>query len=143
MAATARRRHRAARAGAVPAVVALTLGLTGCGSADEERCAELYSSVIGAVDGVTSVEVECAVRLSGGWQRIDVHLATDSPDDARVIGEEVLKAIASEPEMDPLWATPQDYFLENGEEVAIGLRDLGFNGVPRVDEVREQYDIEP
>ncbi|MBE1875563.1 hypothetical protein [Myceligenerans pegani] len=132
----------APRLAAVSALGLLVAGLAGC-APGTERCTELYSTVIGAVDGVTSVEIDCSEQFGGGWQRVDVQLATDDPDDARAIGEAVLQAIAAEPEMDPQWATPQDYYLEDGTEATIGLRELGFNGIPTVREVREHYGIEP
>ncbi|RPF20662.1 hypothetical protein [Myceligenerans xiligouense] len=128
--------------GVVSALVALVSGLTGCGSG-ARQCEELYATVIGAVDGVASVDAECSQQFGGGWERVDVHLATNDADGARTIGEEVLKAVAAEPDMEPLWATPRAYYLEDGTEATIGLRDLGFNGVPTVREVREHYGIEP
>lgn len=135
------RKRWAAHIGTYAALTALISGITGC-SASGERCADLYSSAIGAVEGVASVDVDCNLQFGGGWQRIDVHLATNSSEDARVIGETVLKAVASEPEMEPQWTTPRAYYLEDGTQVTI-VGELGFNGVPQVRDVREQYGIEP
>lgn len=120
----------------------LTTGLTGCGG-DEENCAELYTDTIEAVEGVDSVEIDCSLQFGGGWQRVDVHLTTNDSEEAAQIGEDVLRAIAEEPDFEGTWSTPQDYFLEDGTKVTIGLRDLGFNGVPQVRQVREQFGIEP
>ncbi|WP_460750633.1 hypothetical protein [Myceligenerans cantabricum] len=135
-------RRRAVRAGIVSAAVALAAALTGCGS-DGKECTELYTTVVGGVDGVASVDADCREQLGGGWQRVDVHLATDSADEARTIGEAVLEAVAAEPGMDPQWSTPQRYYLQDGTEATIGLRDLGFNGVPTVSEARDHYGVTP
>lgn len=137
-----RKTRWAVHLGSFSALVVLVSGLTGCGGSEAQRCEELFSSSIGAVAGVESVEVDCRVQLGGGWERVSVHLATSDEDEAREIGRSVLRAVAEEPEMDPQWSTPQGYFLQDGTEASIDRRELGFNGVPTVGEVREVFDIQ-
>jgi hypothetical protein len=99
--------------------------------------------IVPAVEGVTSVEVDCDFIVGGGsWQRVDVYLGTNDEEEAAAIGYEVLRAIGEEPGFEPQWSTPRAYYLEDGTQVSIGLRDLGFNGVPQVRQVREHFGIE-
>ncbi|WP_199042726.1 hypothetical protein [Glycomyces salinus] len=137
----ARQNSRTVRLTVLAGLATLTTGLTGCGG-DEENCAELYTDTIEAVEGVESVEVDCSLQLSGVWQRVDVYTTTNDENEAAEIGYDVLQAIAEEPGFDPQWSTPRSYFLEDGTKVTIGLRDLGFNGIPDVDEVREHFGVE-
>ncbi|WP_265522045.1 hypothetical protein [Oerskovia flava] len=118
-------------------VVALALG--GCSSSGD--CGEPYSRAILAVDGVASTDVDCSEQLGGGWQRVGVHLETLDEQEARSAVEQVLRAVAAEPDIKDVWATPQHYYLEDGSELADPRQGLGFNGVPDVGDVREHYGI--
>lgn len=129
--------RRLAVAASLPLLAAL---LTGCGG-EAADCEDLFVRTISAVDGVESVDADCSMQLGGGWQRVDVHLATDDDAEASDVGEAVLLAVAEEPAMDAGWMTPRAYYLHDGTEATIGLRDMGFNGVPTVGEVRDHFGI--
>ena len=135
---TARRTGRGGRRLGLLAALAgplAALALAGCSSSSD--CGEPYSRAILAVDGVASVDVDCREQLGGGWQRVGVHLGTLDEQQARGTVEQVLRAVAAEPEIDDLWASPQHYYLDDGSELAEPRQGLGFNGVPDVGDLRE------
>ncbi|GAA1988699.1 hypothetical protein GCM10009718_27840 [Isoptericola halotolerans] len=126
----------------VVVLVGVVGALSGCGAAARD-CEEAYVGSISSVEGVASVEAECSLQFGGGWQRVDVFLETNDVTEARAVGQQVLQAIATEPTLEDQWSTPRAYYLQDGSGVSIGLRELGFNGVPNVGEVRENDSTKP
>lgn len=116
--------------------------LVGGPSSRVESCERVLADVIGRVPGVLSVAVECSFQFGGGWQRQTVRLDATSADAAYPIVELLLRSLAQDPEVASEWSTPHIYELTSGDTLR-SLDPLGFNGPPRVGDVRTHYGIEP
>ena len=129
--------------GAVAALGALLLGgtLTAC-SVTDRACEERMAEIALSIDGVVSAEFDCEDNPSGGWERSEVVLDAATEDEAALIVDEVLRAYAEAPDLDPEWSTPQEYQLEGSSE-KVSANDVGFDGSPTVEEAREFYGVEP
>lgn len=119
--------------------VAMAVPLLGGGSRD---CEAVLNRTISAVDGVLEAQVECSTQFGGGWQRQQVRLDAATQGEAYPIVEQVLRALAAEPEAEGSWSTPQVYRLTDDSTLS-SLAELGFNGSPSIAVVREHYGIVP
>jgi hypothetical protein len=114
----------------------MVLLLTACGSPSEDAaCEKLYEDIISPVDGVESVEVDCSSQFGGGWRRVSVHLAAADKEEMAPLRENVERALAEDPDIDPGWYSPSRYVLEDGTEVAVGTST--------VESLRQEYGIQP
>ena len=105
-------------------------------------CEQVLTDTAAPVTGVLSAEADCSMQFGGGWQRQELRLSAATLDEAYPIVEQVLKALASEREVENVWSTPQVYELTNGTTLR-SLDRLGFNGPPNVADVRSHYGIQP
>ncbi|QYN40084.1 hypothetical protein K1T35_06665 [Pseudonocardia sp. DSM 110487] len=95
-----------------------------------------------SITGVASATFDCSDQFGGGWQRGDVVVEATTEDEAIAVMDAILRAYAASPDIEDRWATPQEYVNQDGS-IIVGANDLGFNGAPRVREVREHYGITP
>lgn len=109
------------------------------GSGSRSRaCEQLYTKTITLVEGVESVSVDCSLQFGGGWKRVKPTLTTSSQEEAAVIAENIVRAMAAEPQFPDLWSTPQSYRLTDGDYLSNNSVFFEtFNGVPNVGEVRQ------
>lgn len=126
---------RMSQAGPVGGVLAVLLSL---GRARNSDCEDVFAETALAVDGVVSAEFDCSDMFGGGWQRGKVVLRASSRDEAVRIMDAQLRAFASEPRLEPRWATPQEYRNEDGS-IVVSAGAVGFSAVPTIREVREHY----
>jgi hypothetical protein len=127
---------RLSDAGPVGGGIAALLSL---GKMRNSDCADVFEQTALAVDGVVSAEFDCSDQFGGGWQRGDVVLRASTRDEAARIVDEVLRAFAAEPRLEPRWSTPQEYRNENGS-IVVSAGDVGFRAVPKIRELREHYE---
>jgi hypothetical protein len=130
---------RLSDAGPVGGGLAVLLSLGGARNSD---CEDVFERTALAVDGVVSAEFECSDKFGGGWQRGRVVLRALTRDEAVRVMDALLRAFAAEPRLDPDWSTPQEYWNED-RSVGVSPNDAGFNGPPKVRELREHYGVNP
>lgn len=120
----------------------LALPVSACSSGKAARCEEAFTAVATSVAGVASAQWDCSFQFGGGWVRGDVLIEASTEDEAVAVVEAVLRAFAASPDLEDGWSTPQKYPTEDGS-IVVTANHLGFNGSPKVGEVRERYDITP
>ncbi|GAB2737814.1 hypothetical protein [Amycolatopsis magusensis] len=124
----------------LPAVaVGLVVPVSGC-SAD--RCEEAFTAVTMSVDGVASATWDCSDQFGGGWQRGDVVIEASDEDGAIEVMDAILRAYAASPDLEDRWSVPQE-FKTRDRSIIVSAGDLGFNGPPKLREVREHYGVTP
>ena len=107
-------------------------------------CEEAYTETIKAVDGVSSVTVDCSLQFGGGWQRVTVNLDAASDADAAPIADKLLRALAADERLNNTWMIPRTFALSDGENSLEIFTKLGFDGAPSsIGELRDYYDIHP
>jgi hypothetical protein len=106
-------------------------------------CRQVLTEVVSAVPGVRSVNVECRFGFGTSSQSQFIRLDAADRVTARSTAEQVLRALASSPEVDAGWQVPASFELANGTEAGSVLNDLGFGYVPVVGVVRAQWGITP
>jgi hypothetical protein len=127
----------------LPAVAAvLVLPVPACSSGRAEKCEATFTAVATSVDGVASAEWDCNFQFGGGWIRSDVVLEATTEAEAVAVMEDLLRAFAASPDLEDGWSTPQEYATED-RSIIVSANDVGFNGAPKLREVREHYDITP
>ena len=120
-------------------MLAASTALTGCGPNEDEQCAAAFERVVLRVDAVVSAEFECGGGFGAETQGGDVTIAADTQDEANPVIEDVYRALAADPE---LTRAPYVLFYSvDGDFFKID--DLGFNGNPSLDQMREKYGITP
>lgn len=133
------------RSWSLPGVVAaLVLAVSACSPGGESAadCETAFVAAATSVPGVASAKWDCSNSFGGGWQRADVVLsATSEPEAVRTM-EALLRAFARSPDILDRWSTPQEYKTVGGK-IVVGVRELGFPGVPNVGEVRQRWGITP
>lgn len=124
---------------AIAAMLAASATLTGCGPNEDEECAAAYERAVLRVDAVVSAEFDCGGGFGAETQGGDVTITADTQDDANPVIEEVYRSLAADPELTR--APYVNFRSDNGDVFSID--DLGFNGAPSLDQIREKYDITP
>jgi hypothetical protein len=134
---------RRERLRSLPVVVAaaLVLPASAC-SSGAAKCEEEFTAVTTSITGVAAAEFDCSDQFGGGWQRGDVVVKATTEDEAITVMDATLRAYAASPDLEDRWGTPQEYVNEDGS-IIVSANDLGFNGAPKVREVREHYGITP
>ncbi|MFC3452902.1 hypothetical protein [Amycolatopsis speibonae] len=122
-------------------LVGFLLPVSGC-STGAVRCEKAFAAAAMSVDGVTSAVWDCSEQFGGGWQRGDVVLEAADKAEATTVMEAVMRAFAASPDIEDRWSTPQEYRTHD-RSIVVGAGALGFNGPPRVGEVREHFGITP
>jgi hypothetical protein len=131
--------NRLSDAGPVGGGIAVLLSM---GKAKNTDCADAFAETALAVDGVVSAEFDCSDQFGGGWQRGKVVLRASTRDEAVRIMDALLRAFAVDPRLEPGWSTPHAYWNED-HSIGVGADELGFNGPPRIRDLREHYDVNP
>lgn len=124
---------------AMTVALATITALTGCGPNEDEQCAAAYERAVQRVDAVVSAEFKCGGGFGAETQGGEVTIAVDTQDEANPVMEDVYRALAADPEL-----TRAPYVLFHSVDGDFfKIDDLGFNGNPSLDQIREKYGITP
>ncbi|WBQ04749.1 hypothetical protein [Kribbella sp. CA-293567] len=130
------------RQGATMVVALLLLPFAVACSSKASQCEKAFAAVANSVDGVASAHWDCSEQFGGGWQRGTVVLDVDTKAEAENVMETLLRAFAASPDLLDRWSTPQKYTTQD-PAIVVAAGSLGFNGTPRVGEVRARFGITP
>ncbi|GAB2482246.1 hypothetical protein [Nocardiopsis aegyptia] len=122
--------------------IAVVSALTGCTGGSERECEEALTAAAVSVEGVAAVEFTCEMSLTHSSQKGSVTISGTTEPEVTAVMEEVLRAFAASADLDDSLTLYVDYENEDGTATAHPSR-VGFNGNPRVSQIREHYGITP
>lgn len=126
-----------ARALTAAGLVALTVpALAGCTAASSDCEQGLESAALG-VPGVVAAEFTCTGDVVDPDQDGTVTLDAATPDEARAILDEILRAYAAS-DLDGGLVPDADYATGDGA-IDVNPSDLGFNGTQSLHQLRAHY----
>ncbi|MFE3458266.1 hypothetical protein ACFXKD_12025 [Nocardiopsis aegyptia] len=95
-----------------------------------------------SVEGVATAEFTCEVSFGYSTQKGSVTISGTTESEVTAVMEDVLRAFAASADLDDSMTLYVDYENEDGTATAHPSR-IGFNGNPRVSQIREHYGITP